>query len=49
MASQIINQTFKHAKQHDILSYAIPLSQFNTLNKAIQQNLNIYKLFSKHA
>jgi len=32
MASQIINQTFKHAKQHDILSYSITLSYSNTLN-----------------
>jgi hypothetical protein len=31
MASQMINQTFKHAKQHDTLSYTIPLSYSNTL------------------
>jgi hypothetical protein len=49
MASQIINQTFKHAKQHNTLSYTIPLSHSNILNKAIQQNLNTYKLFLKHA
>ena len=40
----MINQTFKHAKQHKTLSYTIPLSHSNTINKAIQQNSMDFKL-----
>ena len=32
MSSQMINQAFKHAKQHDILPYTIILSHYKTLN-----------------
>jgi hypothetical protein len=45
MASQIINQTFTHAKQHDILSYIITLSNSNTLNNQSNKTWKYIKYF----
>jgi len=45
MASQIINQTFKHAKQHDMLSYTITLSYSNTLNNQSNKTWKYIRYF----
>jgi hypothetical protein len=40
MGSQMINQTFKHAKQHDILSYAILRgSKMHSENDSAKSNI----------